>query len=81
MTRSDRLAKRFREARKTFPWNDFCALMRKLGYARHEMAGSRVRFTHPEHPMILLHRPHPGNELRGAALRAVQQTLQQEGVI
>ena len=81
MTRKDRLADKFMAARKTFPWRDFCALMKQLGYAQHEMAGSRVRFTHPEYPMILLHRPHPGNELKGAALKSVQQTLKQEGVL
>lgn len=81
MTKKDRLTNRFRTARRTFPWRDFCVLMKQLGYVQQEMAGSRVRFTHPEYPMILLHRPHPGNEIKGAALRSVQQLLKQEGVI
>ncbi|OYY74199.1 MAG: hypothetical protein B7Y40_05515 [Gammaproteobacteria bacterium 28-57-27] len=37
------------------------ALLTQLGYEKQEMAGSRVRFTHPTRPMILLHRPHPEN--------------------
>ena len=40
---------------------------------------ARVRFFNAktEH-MILLHRPHPENEIKGGALKAVKQALKQE---
>jgi S-adenosylmethionine:tRNA-ribosyltransferase-isomerase (queuine synthetase) len=31
--------------------------------------------------MILLHRPHPENEIKGGALKAVKQALKQEGFL
>jgi len=51
-------------------------LLSQLGYEKEEMAGSCVRFS--EH-MILMHRPHPENEVKGGALKAVKQALKQEG--
>ncbi|TCB21476.1 toxin-antitoxin system protein HicA [Acinetobacter sp. ANC 5045] len=31
--------------------------------------------------MVLLHRPHPENEIKGGALKAVKQALKQEGFL
>ena len=36
--------------------------------------------TKTEH-MILLHRPHPENEIKGGALKSVKQALKQEGFL
>jgi predicted RNA binding protein YcfA (HicA-like mRNA interferase family) len=66
----------------TFPWRDVEAVMASLGYKQHEMAGSRVRFFHPQTGhMIRLHRPHPSNELKGGALRDLRNSLKQEGYL
>ena len=56
--------------------------MRQRGYEKIKIAGSRVRFFNEktEH-MILLHRPHPENEIKGGALKAVKQALKQEGFL
>ncbi|WP_308422564.1 MULTISPECIES: type II toxin-antitoxin system HicA family toxin [Marinomonas] len=51
-----------------------------LGYEKKEMAGSRVRFYHKgKDAMLLLHKPHPENELKGGALKSVKLHLIQEG--
>lgn len=47
-----------------------------------EKAGSRVRFYNAANGhMIRLHRPHPENIIKGGALKAVRQTLTQEGYL
>lgn len=75
MSKNDKRLDTLRQARSTMAWVDVLALLAQLGYEKQEMAGSRVRFTHPERPMILLHRPHPENHLRGGALKALKALL------
>ena len=56
-------------------------LLSQLGYEKQEMAGSRVRFYNASSQhIILLHRPHPENEIKGGALKAIKQALKQEGL-
>ena len=46
------------------------------------MAGSRVRFYNEKiDSMILLHKPHPENEIKGGALKSVKTILKQEGLL
>ena len=79
MGKTEELLERFGNAKNTFPYKDLVVLLNQLGYEKFEMAGSRVRFFNAktEH-MILLHRPHPENEIKGGALKAVKQALKQE---
>ncbi|PVZ78046.1 type II toxin-antitoxin system HicA family toxin [Serratia sp. S1B] len=65
-------------AKSTFPYRDLLVLLTQPGYEKFEMAGSRVRFfnAQTEH-MILLHRSHPENEIKGGALKAVKHALKQ----
>jgi len=56
--------------------------LNQLGYDKQEMAGSRVRFYNSKTGhMILLHRPHPENEIKGGALKSVKHALKQEGLL
>lgn len=44
------------------------------------MSGSRIRFYHSKKDsLILLHKPHPENEIKSGALKAVKLILEQEG--
>lgn len=46
------------------------------------MEGSRVRFYNAKlDSLILLHKPHPENELKGGALKSIKQILKQEGFL
>lgn len=75
MGKNDKRLDKLRQAKATLAWVDVVALLMQLGYTQQEMAGSRVRFTHPTRPMILLHRPHPENHLRGGALKALKALI------
>ncbi|WP_257224671.1 type II toxin-antitoxin system HicA family toxin [Acinetobacter sp. YH12108] len=82
MGKTEKLLEKFGNSKNTFPYKDLVVLLSQLGYEKFEMAGSRVRFFNEktEH-MILLHRPHPENEIKGGALKAVKQALKQEGFL
>jgi predicted RNA binding protein YcfA (HicA-like mRNA interferase family) len=67
---------------KTIKWQEIERLFNGLGYSQKEMAGSRVRFFNAQtQHMVMLHRPHPGNEVKGGALKAVIASLKLEGLI
>ena len=80
MGKQAKLLTKLGAARKVFPWSDLVALLLQLGYEKKEMAGSRVRFYHRGNDaLLLLHKPHPENELKGGALKSVKSHLKQEG--
>ena len=82
MGKSDKLKEQLKNAPKTYSWSDLTTLMKQLGYEKKEMAGSRVRFYHPEtRHLIRLHKPHPENHLKGGALKDIRLALKQEGYI
>ena len=75
MGKKDKLLEKLVNSRQTFDWMDLVTLLSQLGYEKQEMAGSRVRFSHPTRPMILLHKPHPQNYIKGSALKSVRDLL------
>lgn len=82
MGKSEKLLDKLAHAKNTFAWKDLVVLLTQLGYDKQEMAGSRVRFFNATTgSLILLHRPHPENEIKAGALKSVKQTLKQEGFL
>ncbi|MFV0576505.1 MAG: type II toxin-antitoxin system HicA family toxin [Vibrio sp.] len=82
MGKKEKLLLKLKESKRVFPWSDLVTLLSQLGYLKKEMAGSRVRFYQPHMDvLILLHKPHPENELKGGALKAVKDHLRQEGIL
>lgn len=82
MGKQEKLLLKLKQAKTTFGWNDFVALLTMLGYEKKEMSGSRVRFYHSETKhLILIHRPHPENYLKGKAFKAVKDSLSNEGYL
>ena len=82
MTKLIKLISKLNNAKNTFVWTDLVSLLTQLDYTKKEMAGSRVRFYNEKiDSMILLHKPHPDNELKGGALKSVKTTLKQEGLL
>ena len=80
MGKQDKLLGKLGVARKVFPWNELVTLLTQLGYEKKEMSGSRVCFYHKgRDALLLLHKPHPENELKGGALKSVKAHLKQEG--
>ncbi|MEX2502463.1 MAG: type II toxin-antitoxin system HicA family toxin [Trueperaceae bacterium] len=69
---------------RDFAWKDVVALLEGLGYSevkRGKTGGSRRRFVHDTAAMIILHEPHPGNELKAYQVELVLETLVEEGLI
>lgn len=82
MSTAEKLFARFKQAENTFPWQSLVTLLGQLGYEKREMAGSRVRFFHVQlNHTIMLHKPHPENYIKGAALKAVKTSLLQVGLL
>lgn len=82
MGKRDKLVGKLKTANNTFSWSDLVVLLNHLGYEMQEMAGSRVRFYNARSGnMIRLHKPHPENYIKGGALKAVRQTLKDEGYL
>lgn len=82
MGKKDKLLLSLANARKVFAWNELSSLLVSLGYVKKEMAGSRVRFYHKEKDaLLLLHKPHPENEIKGGALKLVKEHLKNEGFL
>lgn len=78
MTQQQKLIEKFKAAKKTFKWNDLVAVLTALGFEQIEAAGSRVLFSRNGND-ILLHKPHPGNEVKAYVLKQVKETLKQSG--
>ena len=65
---------------KDYTYNELSSLLLKLGYEeknKGRSSGSRVAFFNPENKnMIRLHKPHPGNIVKGYIIEQVIESLQ-----
>lgn len=75
------LAALFRAPTKPVKFSLVKSLLESLGFKMQQGRGSRVKFIHSaERLTIMLHAPHPGNELCKDAVRQVRDFLQNIGV-
>ncbi|MCK3657241.1 HicA [Pasteurellaceae bacterium Pebbles2] len=82
MGRAEKLLEKLASAKNTFAWSDLVTLLAQQGYEKQEMAGSRVRFYNNElDHLILLHKPHPENYIKGGALKSVKEALKQVKIL
>lgn len=82
MSKSAKLLFKLSNSRNTFPFTELVTLLTQLGYTKNEMAGSRVRFFNSStNSLILLHKPHPSNEIKGGALKSIKLSLKKEGLL
>ena len=84
MSQQDKLMDRFLRKPKDFTWDEFARLMKSLGFqetAPGKTGGSRRRFVSDDHGPISLHKPHPGNELKGYQISQVITFLKVHGII
>lgn len=68
----------------TIPWRDLVSLMSYLGYEEvpARRGGSGCRFYNADTGgLILLHKPHPENEICGGAKEAVINHLKEQGYL
>ena len=84
MGKKEKLIRRLKSKPKDFTFDEAETLLGYLSYIRSnkgKTSGSRVSFTSNEHGTILLHKPHPGNELKSYQVQQLIDTLEQEELI
>lgn len=84
MSRKEKLVAKLKGRPKDFRWNELETLLKALGYIelnRGKTGGSRRRFAHNTAALIIIHKPHPGNELKAYQIDLIVETLTQEGLI
>lgn len=82
MTRVEKLLANLLSVPNTFDFNDFARVMQYLGYEldqKGRTSGSRVRFYRESDGRILImHSPHPSNEMTRGAVKAAVRFLRGE---
>ena len=84
MSQHDKLLERLLSRPKEFTWEELKRLLGGFGYeeiSSGKAGGSRRRFVHEERDPIILHKPHPGNELRRYQVMQIITHLKVEGII
>jgi predicted RNA binding protein YcfA (HicA-like mRNA interferase family) len=77
MSKSEKLLAKFLETptRRDLTFQDLKIIMSKFGFVMEERTGSRVAFTKEGEQPIMLHKPHPGNELKQYIVKQLQERL------
>lgn len=84
MGKKEKLIQRLKSRPKDFTFDEAETLLGYLSYSKSnkgKTSGSRVSFTSENHVPILLHKPHPNNELKGYQVQQLIEILQQEELI
>lgn len=84
MGTKDKLVNRFKSLPNDFTWDEMSRLLVLLGYSpgnKGKTSGSRVVFRGEGKRPIMLHRPHPGNIIKGYAMKQVYEYLKNENLI
>jgi hypothetical protein len=77
MSKSEKLLAKFLEnpTRSDLTFQDLKIVLGQFGFTMQERAGSRVAFVKEGEPPIMLHKPHPGNELKQYIVKQLQERL------
>ena len=84
MGQKEKLIQKLKSKPKDFTFDETETLLRYLDFVRSDKgktSGSRVIFVSEEHGSIMLHKPHPGNIVKGYALKQVLDDLMEAGFI
>lgn len=84
MGQKEKLIQRLKTKPRDFTFQEAETLLNYLDYAcvnKGKTSGSRVMFTSDKHGSILLHKPHPQNELKTYQVKQLVNILKQEGLI
>lgn len=83
MSKKEKQLRRILSLPKDYTYSECSTLLRSLGYEEYNKgrtSGSRVRFYRKEDGHVIdLHKPHPGDVMLPAAVKAVVATLRQNG--
>jgi len=85
MSKKDKLIRKLKSNPKDFTFDECENLLSYLGYNRlnkGKTSGSRVMFENElTRNKILLHKPHPNNEMKMYQIKQLTENLTQEGLI
>ena len=85
MSQFDKLLDRFSRKPKDFTYDELRSLLTGLGYredSKGKTSGSRVAFVNEStRHIIRLHKPHPGNILKGYVISQLTDELKAQGVL
>jgi len=84
MSKRNKLLNRFLSKPEDFTYNELVKLPGYYGYVeiqKGKTSGSRVAFINEKKHIIILHRPHPHNEMKHYQLNYIEQELRKAGVI
>ncbi len=75
MAKFEKLLAKFLETptRSDLTFQDLKIVMSNFGFVMQERAGSRVAFIKEGEQPIMLHKPHPGNELKQYIVKQLQE--------
>lgn len=84
MGRKEKLRERFKKMPTDFTFDEMLALLEGYGYEKGEKgrtSDSRVIFKNGDKRPIMLHKPHPGNIVKGYAMKQIYDDLKEAGFI
>lgn len=84
MGTKDKLIQRFKSLPNDFTWEEMHRLLLALGYTlgnKGKTSGSRVIFKGADKRPIMLHKPHPGNIIKGYVMKQVYEYLKKDNMI
>ena len=84
MGTKEKLRERFLKMPSDFTFDEMQRLLEGYGYERgnkDKTSGSRLIFKNGDKRPIMLHKPHPGNIVKGYAMKQVMEELRKAGLI
>ena len=84
MGKKEKLRERFLKLPSDFTFDEMLSLLSGYGYEKSEKgrtSGSRVIFKNGNKRPIMIHKPHPGNIVKGYAMKQVYDDLKEAGLI
>ena len=84
MGSKEKLRERFLKMPSDFTFDEMQRLLEGYGYERSnkgKTSGSRLIFRNGDKRPIMLHKPHPGNIVKGYAMKQVYNDLKEAGLL
>ena len=78
MSSKDKLLTRFKSLPADFTFDELERLLSNLGYTKSnkgKTSGSRIIYKDSSGHPIMIHRPHPGNIIKGYAMKQILEEL------
>ena len=80
MGQAEKLIKRFCDKPKDFTYDELRTMLKNMGYEEVQGKGSGVKFIDRSIKHVInLHKPHPGNIIKGYLLNQIKEKLEEVG--